>query len=715
VAGTGRSGGWEAQDLEHENLPAAVRPFAALGFHPEGTSGQETFGDCLFCGKQKKLYINNQNGQWDCKVCGSQGNRYTYLKAYVDQARKLYSDRAPFEQLAALKGLSPQAVRAAGFVWDGYQWLAPQINLQGATVNIRRFRPGPGAKFMGLPECGIQLWGLEQLADLERSHESVFICEGEWDAISLREKHGNMGLSPIVLSLPGAKQFQESWGPHFKGRFVTLCLDAGKVGREGTARAINYLNPHALEIKYIKWPEGSPDGYDVRDFLSENKKLPIEKLGKLVRDARADFKFETPATVIEPTAQEITWFGSDNHPTFAEIQEIYWSHLQKTPQLEYALYTVYAAVLAKQLIAEMLWLFLVGPPGGAKTVILRSLGAIPSCIYRSSISANGLVSGFKMVDGRDPSLIPQLDQKTFVLKDFTEVLSKPKQEMDEIMSILRGAYDREVVRNYGNGIYRNYKVEFNMLAGVTPEIFRFNQSDMGERFIYCHIGHVSDDDSLKMTVRALDNSDKWQAAFDDLKAAAAIYLGAKIPTHLMPSFPENKVEWLAHLSHITAMLRARVPMDARRERLEYRQQHEIPTRLSQELKTMCMGYAVLEGRFTPKVFQYTQQLAIDSCTHFKYDIAAAILKSGEGVELKRLAEATDIPYFTLREHVEELSRYNLVNVVTEGEGRLRQTTVAPSERIKRWWYGANLPNGRQAISEEEVKQAKPMTFKRLVI
>ena len=40
----------------------------------KGTSGNQAYGNCPFCGKENKFYANQENGLWDCKVCGLKGN-----------------------------------------------------------------------------------------------------------------------------------------------------------------------------------------------------------------------------------------------------------------------------------------------------------------------------------------------------------------------------------------------------------------------------------------------------------------------------------------------------------------------------------------------------------------------------------------------------------------------------------------------------------------
>jgi len=48
---------------------ADIKPFIQHGFIPLETRDNQIIGDCIFCGKEKKFYVNKQSKAWDCKVC----------------------------------------------------------------------------------------------------------------------------------------------------------------------------------------------------------------------------------------------------------------------------------------------------------------------------------------------------------------------------------------------------------------------------------------------------------------------------------------------------------------------------------------------------------------------------------------------------------------------------------------------------------------------
>ena len=67
--------------------------------------------------------------------------------------------------------------------------------------------------------------------------------------------------------------------------------------------------------------------------------------------------------------------------------------------------------------------------------------------FVSNLTPHVLVSGFKGED--DPSLIPQLRDKCLILNNYTEVRSLDKGSQEAIYGVLRGAYDGDASRPFG--------------------------------------------------------------------------------------------------------------------------------------------------------------------------------------------------------------------------------------------------------------------------
>ena len=58
--------------------------FKQFGFMPKGKSSSQVYGDCLFCGRENKFFVNASNKKWDCKVCGKSGGYQMFLQEMVE-------------------------------------------------------------------------------------------------------------------------------------------------------------------------------------------------------------------------------------------------------------------------------------------------------------------------------------------------------------------------------------------------------------------------------------------------------------------------------------------------------------------------------------------------------------------------------------------------------------------------------------------------------
>jgi hypothetical protein len=142
-----------------------------------------------------------------------------------------------------------------------------------------------------------------------------------------------------------------------------------------------------------------------------------------------------------------------------------------------------ATVVANRLDGDPLWLFLVAPPSSGKTETLMSLVDTEDVYPLNNLTPATFISGYEQ-KGEDASLLPKVDGKTIVMKDFTSILTMHRDARAEILSQLREIYDGAYSKDFGNGKHVEWRGKVGLLAGVTPVIDReyaFNAA-LGERF-----------------------------------------------------------------------------------------------------------------------------------------------------------------------------------------------------------------------------------------
>ena len=398
-------------------VPASLKPFEFHGLDLSESSGDQWTSPCPFCGKRKgHFYIDPDTGQWDCKSCGEKGNLYTFLRMVsgIAAAETTVTER---RQLAKDRGLPSRVFRKWGMgVNDDGKWLLPIKNAKGAVVDVRHCTSS-GLRWMTTATCKVGLFGAEQLLDTKRLRETVYICEGEWDAMAFDWLLRKLNVKGVVVGVPGAGTFKNTWADWIADRNVVLMYDNDQPGDTGAEKAGNKLSGIAKSIKYLNWPESRPYGYDVRDAVVEARKA------KKLRLAWRTFQklFDTVRRRDVETEAEERPTKFKRIPTLSKVMKEFKRQVDMTADMKVALKVMLATVMSVRIPGDPVWVFVVGPPGSGKTMLLKTFAHSDTCRFESALTPHCLVSGFR--SERDPSLIPKLDQRCFVLKDYTEVLS----------------------------------------------------------------------------------------------------------------------------------------------------------------------------------------------------------------------------------------------------------------------------------------------------
>ena len=163
-----------------------------------------------------------------------------------------------------------------------------------------------------------------------------------------------------------------------------------------------------------------------------------------------------PTTKDSPHTQTFKGSG-DTEPRPCKIPseyvtlEGYHTTLQKWLSIEdiQATDIMMAVAISVVLPGDPLWLFVIAPAGGSKTEQLRAYSG-DRIFTISTLTPQTLISGLKGFDKID--LLPNLDGKVLVIKDFTSILSKKPEDQTAIFADLREAYDGYLEKSFGSGV-----------------------------------------------------------------------------------------------------------------------------------------------------------------------------------------------------------------------------------------------------------------------
>jgi hypothetical protein len=310
------------------DTPPCLLPFISHGvdFVRESHSG-EAIGDCPFCGREIKFYVNQATGQWDCHDCKASGNGLTFLRQLYDLGA---IDRPKADALVKDRGLlrlSTLNEWGVCILPTGPEWVVPGFSaVKRDVVQLYRYIPDPKTGKRRLIATSGLNHGLFGVNLFDESKPDVYICEGPWDAMVLyevfgmtkREADGTLNYTPNydvslatssnVLAVPGCRVFNPSWTTILKGKRVFLLFDNdrpritklpngmehlipsdGFEGMKAAASVLANCETPPAEVHYLHW--GVEDltydpnlkhGYDVRDALTVDSS-PSERVGALRR------------------------------------------------------------------------------------------------------------------------------------------------------------------------------------------------------------------------------------------------------------------------------------------------------------------------------------------------------------------------------------------------------------------------------------------------
>ena len=462
--------------------------------------------------------------------------------------------------------------------------------------------------------------------------DTMLICEGEPDVWRLHTEGRE-----AVAGTAGAATWRESWDACFEDKDVTIVADNDRPGREMIETVIKALKVKAKTLRHLSWPEDLPEGFDITDWLQSGKTLD-------------DLPLQ------EVAVKRLTLTAAKS--TFAR-----WLHFDKGEDA--LLDVILGAVVANRFQGDPVWLFIVGPPGGSKTETLRSLSNWPEIYTLSTLTASTLISGLVSRDGSDPSLLPKLDGKVLVIKDFTAILDMHREARQQILGDLRDAYDGEMGKAFGSEAgTRRYKSKFGLIGAVTPAIDRYTSvgQQLGERFLKFRLAEGGARDRVS---RALQNSGREADMRRDLaEAAEGVLFACDIRDERQITIPADVSELIIDLADVLARLRSVVSRDGYTKAITYVPVPEIGTRLAKQFGKLARGVAVVRSKdiVDADEFGLLCRIARDTMPSNRKLIIHTLYRlfPEGGLSCKDVADEMGMPVKTVRYALEDLLLLKIV-------------------------------------------------------
>ena len=366
-----------------------------------------------------------------------------------------------------------------------------------------------------------------------------------------------------------------------------------------------------------------------------------------------------PETEIQNITQSISQYKPEDPLTIPnkvllnEVKKIFdkWLYLENDYEL---LEVVFAAACDQMLSGDPVWLLLISPSGGTKTEIVRSLKG-DTFYTLDSITPHTLISGkltktkegqFKPIRG----ILPKIDNKILIIKDFTVILTKRREDRDEIFSQLRALYDGYIEHAFGNMDEPiRIKAKIGLIAACVPAIDKYQKVHilLGERFL--KIRHKAD--RKKIVEKALQNQGQEIKMRQELETATERFLRGLDPKDI--NVKQEYLNQLTEIADATAYLRTPVSEN-------FIPTVEYATRLSKQLLKLAKLLCIIRNKteITLNEISTIQRVARDTCLPQRIKILQAI-ENPLAYTTRELAEKTGIPKSNIYRELNKLVRLGL--------------------------------------------------------
>jgi hypothetical protein len=679
-----------------------LQPYVYWGIQFTSQTGEEHIATCPFCNHDDTktgnghFFVNEHTGAFCCKtgICGAEGSNREFLRLVYTTSLEETTER-DLLRFVRDQGI-PYPTLKGKLAHKDEKYFIPIYNPLGEIIDLRVYKKGKKEQ----STAGIQtgLYNLPALIQSNYSSKIVYICGSFRDALALEWLLWRNGCNDIVVATPGENTFKDDWIQFFEKRMVSICFDhddAGygfldEIGMRATgSRKIGLKLRHTVaSINYLTWPEKTKKGFDVRDFVIRNKQQP----GKA---------YKTLKSYIGPhhrdEQEQVITKKQKNTPLSSVLEEAS-GVIELNEELINAIKISLATAISVRLPGtDNVWMFLMGPPGAGKTLILKTFNKSLHVIWESRLTKTALVSGFGLgnpaMRGTDFSILAKIHNRCLVLKDYTEILSLPERERSDLFGILRGAYDGRVRVPFGNG-FRDYVCSFSFLAGVTQEIKMFNTASLGERFIRYQIsGGGIDIEAIQD--KALDLQITGEEPTEKLTNLVTDFLNNTYdtePQSIIGRVPRWFRDRIKPLSNLVASLRATVPrfdIGHKRGQIAYEPVAETGNRVAVQLEKLAISLAIIEDKpqIDEEIYTIIKKIAVDTVDSFTTNIIRKLVEHNQPVTKRDMIKVTGLR--NLYPHLEDLEILGLVEQDVSHNGQL-VNKYSIAKKIKDYWKRAAL-------------------------
>lgn len=359
---------------------------------------------------------------------------------------------------------------------------------------------------------------------------------------------------------------------------------------------------------------------------------------------------------------------------------------------------VFAVTLSVKLnLFPPLWLMLIGMPSSAKTDIVSLLRGLDFVYFLDSMTMNPFASGYKPPStGKTYDLLPELDKKCFIVKDYTTIFSLNEETTKKLLGELVSIYDGEFAKFSPTRGLISYRSAFSHLGCLTPVALNRHQQYLnivGPRFMFYRVPILDDTRRSKGFSIAWNTKDRKSLLQEKSDIVKLFFTDLLRNSLILFKITDQSVRTtLECLSGL--MARSRGIVVTQRESFKNEEdkiqsyyeitdlQIEEPWRAFQQLRGLAVCLALLEGRSYVSDADLTvlKTIVISSMPAERADVLDYFLAHSD-VKARDLSSVTGKSVRTCQRLLKELEGLGIIQADFQGEGFVKNYNLKDEFRI----------------------------------
>lgn len=328
-----------------------------------------------------------------------------------------------------------------------------------------------------------------------------------------------------------------------------------------------------------------------------------------------------------------------------------------------------------------LWLMFVGVPASGKTEVVRMTEKASWVYFLDSLTENAFSSGLRGSE----DLLPIINEKCLVIKDFTTTLSQKEEAVKKILGDLTSIYDDSFAKHSPTRGTVRYKAFLSFLGCVTPQALNNHQrymNQVGPRFLFYRVP-ASGEEQIKKVFSLLWDDENRKSKIELLQEKISQYCSEIIAKMADSHLGKEKMESIAYLNSLALFLaKARGTvltqkaefMDDKGEKVTFYEpvdtQVEEPFRALLQLRVLTRSIAVIRGEREVGEYELNlvRDVALSSMPADRSVLLSVIASEDREWSAKEVADKLGISHRTASRQLDELVWLKILRKQAQGSG-----------------------------------------------